>query len=64
GGAAPLTPPNNCHHPWPVKGAAATRRNNRTKFTILSRFFSKNESSLAILFYSFIKILAPEILPP
>ncbi|MFV9142257.1 hypothetical protein ABQ355_18635, partial [Enterobacter hormaechei] len=41
----------------------ATRRNNRTKFTILSRFFSKNESSLAILFYSFIKVLAPEILP-
>ncbi|RTN92749.1 homocysteine S-methyltransferase, partial [Enterobacter hormaechei] len=36
----------------------------RTKPTILSRFFSKNESSLAILFYSFIKLPAPEILPP
>ncbi|MFV8110141.1 hypothetical protein ACNQ0S_15100, partial [Enterobacter cloacae complex sp.6700816] len=43
---------------------SATRRNNRTKPTILSRFFSKNESSLAILFYSFIKLPAPEILPP
>ncbi len=38
-------------------------KNNRKKFTILSRFFSKNESLLAILFNSFIKIPAPEILP-
>ena len=37
--------------------------NNRTKPTILSRFFSKNESLLAIRFNSFIKIPAPEILP-
>jgi homocysteine S-methyltransferase len=39
------------------------RKNNRTKPTILSRFLSKNESLLAIRFYSFIKIPAPEILP-
>ena len=38
-------------------------KNNRTKPTILSRFFSKNESLLAIRFNSFIKIPAPEILP-
>lgn len=38
-------------------------KNNRKKFTILSRFFSKNESLLAIRFNSFIKIPAPEILP-
>ncbi|MEP8797825.1 hypothetical protein ABKV65_12240, partial (plasmid) [Enterobacter hormaechei] len=57
-----LTRPTNCTNRRPGK-RSATRRNNRTKFTILSRFFSKNESSLAILFYSFIKFLAPEILP-
>ncbi|KAA3574499.1 hypothetical protein D1174_13370 [Enterobacter cloacae] len=34
-----------------------------TFLTILSRFFSKNESLLAIRFNSFIKIPAPEILP-
>ncbi|MGS6505075.1 hypothetical protein ACVGW3_18580, partial [Enterobacter hormaechei] len=57
-----LTRPTNCTNRRPGK-RSATLRNNRTKFTILSRFFSKNESSLAILFYSFIKNPTPEILP-
>ncbi|EFC55756.1 hypothetical protein ENTCAN_07351 [Enterobacter cancerogenus ATCC 35316] len=47
-----------------VRRSRHPAQNNRTKPTILSRFLSKNESSLAILFYSFIKIPAPEILPP
>jgi hypothetical protein len=34
-----------------------------TLFTIFCRFFSKNDSALTMLFYSFIKIPAPEILP-
>jgi len=37
---------------------------DRTKFTIYCRFFSKNDSALTMLFNSFIKILAAEILPP
>ncbi|MGS6175502.1 hypothetical protein ACVGWK_01285, partial [Enterobacter sichuanensis] len=38
-------------------------KKHRTKFTILSRFLSKNEWLLAIHFNSFIKIPPPEILP-
>jgi hypothetical protein len=39
------------------------RKTTAQNSTILSRFLSKNESLLAIHFYSFIKIPAPEILP-
>jgi hypothetical protein len=39
------------------------REKHRTNIAILSRFLSKNESLLAMPFYSFIKIPAPEILP-
>jgi len=44
--------------------AQAKTHPDSTKFTILCRFFSKNLSALTMLFYSFIKILAPEILHP